>query len=539
MSEVDPTSLKLIPAPVGGLNSRDPLHAMPENQAIEMTNFWPENAYVINRGGTTLLWQCPDAGFTECYGLWAYPSESQTDLADSLVAALNNPGTGAQKLYKIPLSTLVGADISGGAGCAYAWGFPFMMRRDFYLANVVGGDTVTYGPVLGATALTGWTGIGAGQFIRQGCVYKGRVYLCVRGIAAATTQPSVYYGGLLAGNGALAEFSVRDALTKGGNVSAVGTLTQEGDASQNLFIIVSTMGEVLLYQGDYPGSATWSIRGRYFIGEPLGPGCIIYIGGDAHIMCADGIIPVSNLIGNVRVGSKYATITDPIGPTWRASVEAWRASAILHSLYWYAAVSSTRNMLVIIAADVVGGNGTCFMQNIETQAWMISSGLGDFVTEVKGRVFFASTTAQVGGGAVICELGKPGVGNTDYRHGDGVAVPVECSFRQAFNYLDDPSHEKHITSIKAFFDLTAAAGHSVVTREVKIGADSDFADADQTNQVLLQGIVPDGTVNYVLPCDVRAEGTAFSMLFKARFGGGYTLKLNMFIANYEPGGFLT
>src|SRR5678810_830969 len=71
---------KSVPAPVGGLNDRDPQASMPESDAIILTNFFPKPAKVILRKGSaawvtgigsqveTLMGYRPPSGISALFG---------------------------------------------------------------------------------------------------------------------------------------------------------------------------------------------------------------------------------------------------------------------------------------------------------------------------------------------------------------------------------------------------------------------------------------------------------------------------------------
>jgi len=530
--EQDATQNKLIPAPTAGWNSRDPLHAMQENEAIELINYWPDNANVVNRGGTVPFWTCPDTTMTQTYEMFALHTETSGSKASHLFALTHK--VGAYKLYRINVAAVTETDVTGGAatfdGLRYSY---FVHMNRLYAMGTTTGVTPWCIDATGNALAFTFSGPTLTELM-QGTSYKGRAYVVPR------NSTSYWYGGLAFINGAMTQKEVDIHLTRGGSIQAVGSFTQQGDNTQNLFIVVSTTGEVLLYQGDYPDSNTWSLYARYFIGKPLGVDCIIYIGGDAHIMCADGIIPVSNLLGNVRNGSKFAAITDIIGPSWADSVAAWQASTTLIAETWRAVVAPQHNMLLVRATDSTT-TPTFFAQNLKTQAWTKFSGMvTDRMTAIEDKVLmgFSATTAS---GTVILEMEKHG--NTDNLCYDWVnpssLSTITHSCRMAFSFLDDLAKEKHITSVKAFFDLVQRDAEASDARIITLGANFDFGTSGTASQVILRSL-SQGTVSYVLPCDVRAEGTAFSLIFGSSFHPDrYTIRWNMFIINYETGGFLT
>ena len=51
----EPLFSKIIPPPIGGLNKRDPLHAMPEADAFTLDNWIPQSSYLQIRDASSLF----------------------------------------------------------------------------------------------------------------------------------------------------------------------------------------------------------------------------------------------------------------------------------------------------------------------------------------------------------------------------------------------------------------------------------------------------------------------------------------------------
>src|SRR5207344_958554 len=96
--------------------------------------------------------------------------------------------------------------------------------------------------------------------------YKGRLYF----VDDATQN--VYYLGLAAIGGAATLFPLGPFCKYGGYIIAGGTWAI--DASSGVFqsiVFITSEGEVLMYNGDFPGATNWNQLGAYKISKPLGP----------------------------------------------------------------------------------------------------------------------------------------------------------------------------------------------------------------------------------------------------------------------------
>ena len=60
---------------------------------------------------------------------------------------------------------------------------------------------------------------------------------------------------------------------------------------------MSSGGDVVVYQGIDPMAADFTLVGRYYVGKPLGRRCMCRYGSDLLILTAEGLIPMSRLLG--------------------------------------------------------------------------------------------------------------------------------------------------------------------------------------------------------------------------------------------------
>jgi hypothetical protein len=540
MSEVDNTNLKIIPAPTGGWNTRDPIHAMPETDAIELVNYFPQAATVVNRGGSTKYCDVDDlfggthstAYFFQIFGL-------ENSSGAFIIALVNDTySTGARYIYRCNTATGVWSDITASLAPAAPANSPPYDSCVFRGRLFIVGWSVNISIAgTGDATASSWTGPAAA--LLNVTSYNRRLFFTENG-----TQ-NIWYAGIDAITGALTQYDISSLLTGGGTPIAIGSTSKQGTSNQNLFVVVSNKGEVLVFQGDYPGSATWGVVGRYFIARPAGRCCLCYRGASLHIITERGVIPVNTLLaGDTEVGGDYKTSSAKIDD---AFIDASDVIAMGTRNWMGIDVPIMKGFIVSGIRTDTTNNFQAFVQNTTTGAWCKWDHLdGDNFIYVNGKVYYTRfNTSHTIKGFNVLELGIPGTsGGADWITTQvpslyGALESYTSTCRLAFNYLDDPTHNKHITSVKAFFDLVQEAGHDTTKRQIKIGADSDFGNANITNQCILQAVATDGTVHYVLPTDVQAQGTSISIIFNSSFGAGYILKWNLFVVNFESGGFLS
>ncbi|MEM6833288.1 MAG: hypothetical protein AAF562_06655 [Pseudomonadota bacterium] len=90
-----------------------------------------------------------------------------------------------------------------------------------------------------------------------------------------------------------------------------------GDGQDDKNVFVSTDGEVAIYEGADPSSATdWRLVGRYDIAKPLGVNCTMQAGGDLLIATIEGIVPLSQVLQKDPAALAFSAVSRPIESLW-------------------------------------------------------------------------------------------------------------------------------------------------------------------------------------------------------------------------------
>ncbi len=167
--------------------------------------------------------------------------------------------------------------------------------------------------------------------------YKSRLYL----IEDNSTR--IYYGGVGATDGAVSLLDIGDQLRLGGKVIYAGSFTQDtGAGLTNLFVIVSSRGEILLYSGSFPASEDWRILGRFSVAEPVGEDAVFSIPADIAILTTSGISLLSSLINQNDVDSSSSELTAFISKPYREDVRAHRVTP-----GWFGVFYPKRNWIIV------------------------------------------------------------------------------------------------------------------------------------------------------------------------------------------------
>ncbi len=288
--------------PLRGLNSRDIIHGLREDEAIQLNNWITTNDVLSVRPGY-LLQSAP-----------ALPSNIQSVIYYSNGGQSKSFAAAGTALY----------DVSGTAAPSVLTGInPEVVEKNFQTAA---------GAFLFAVD-------GAGKLLR----YNGTSWVVVSDITGAPTRgyqhleaykqrmyflekssSTLYY--LAAGSisGTMQSFPVGPYLTRGGHLVAIATLTSDGgEGVDDRLVLLSSEGEAVVYTGTDPGDPErWSLVGVYYVGLPVGKRCVTKFGGDLLVMTMQGISSFSRLL--TATSPANPAITDVIYPLYRTLTNTYQ-----------------------------------------------------------------------------------------------------------------------------------------------------------------------------------------------------------------------
>jgi hypothetical protein len=337
-----------LPAPTGGLNSRDPLDSMPADNAFLLDNFFPETSTVRLREGYVEF--CDTGQADPVQTLFSYSGAG----SDQMLAAVSG------NIYDVSTSTPSAALGTGFATDVWSWSnFASGGGAFLLMANDSGADIpqVYDGATLTDTALTGVTDTELSQVV----LHAQRVFYVQRNTL------SVWYTTAGAYQGALTQFDFGPLCRKGGTINAIGSWTRDNGSggADDLFVVVTTQGEVLLYSGIDPATAgDWVLKGIFTTGLPVrGPRCLMNTGPDMVLFCADGFQPLSDYLqyGETRAGQ--TDLARNIGNAAQESVANER-----NEPGWQGILYSDGSAMIV---NIPQGSGTFYqyVANTTTGAW--------------------------------------------------------------------------------------------------------------------------------------------------------------------------
>lgn len=411
-----------IPAPVGGWNARDPEADMDPRDALDLINIFPGTGDVKLRKGYT---------------------EHVTGIVDEVETLMPyNAPDGTQDLYAAAGTSFYDVTSAGAVGAAVQtgltnarWRYVNFTNTDptSYLCCFNGVDSPRYWngsnwiTITGASspAITGVTT----SSLDSPWVHKRRMWLVEKGTLSLWYLPADSVGG------AATEFPLYGLFKRGGYIVAGGTWTVDGgDGVDDLFVVVTSEGEIAVYQGTDPSAAnTWALVGVYRTGEPIGKNCLLKYTGDMLVLTKNGILPLSRALQSAQIDPSIA-ITDKISGAIADSVRSYSST-----YGWQMEFYPAGNML-ILNVPVTDGQEQYVMNSL-TGAWARFRGIeANCWAILNGEPHF-------GAGGFVGRFWNTNADNDTNITGD---------IQQAYSYFRNRGSQKIWTMLRPIFRASGA-----------------------------------------------------------------------------------
>ncbi len=196
--------------------------------------------------------------------------------------------------------------------------------------------------------------------LSQVWLYKERLFFVER------DTPSVWYLPVESIGGAASEINLGSVFKRGGSVVFGATWSLDsGSGLDDVCVFVSTEGEIAVYQGNDPASAsTWALVGVYDIGEPVNKHGFFKAGGDLAVLTKDGIIPVSEALKKDRAALQAVALSYPIEDAWKDAIANETANLPITVSLW-----QSKTILLVGTPTKYNGKRVAFIANARTGAW--------------------------------------------------------------------------------------------------------------------------------------------------------------------------
>lgn len=354
---------------------------------------------------------------------------------------------------------------SGGAGTnisgALTYGIqPYTLNfaGRIFLKGAESTDDVYDWTGTGDFTASGFTGpSGDDKLLRRIASYKSRLYFTASGSA------SIWYGGVNAITGTLTEYDFSTLLMKGGTLWFIGSYSGNYYSPQELFVVISSEGEVLLWQGDYPGSISWNMIGHFFIPQPASNRAFFNWGTDILIITKEGLLSLSNVLGTSGQGS-YTYLSENI-----ASVFNEFASQVVNDTDVAGIHYPAGNYILI--NFLTGSNSVQFIMNTISKAWCKFTNQNSRAWSLFNGDLYFGKAGNTGG-----QAGHIFKANTGYfdDNGSGGALSRTIKLRSAYNFFGDPYSVKQFTEAIPYIYMSEGLS-------LTMDADVDFANTTPTS----------------------------------------------------------
>ena len=504
-------------APIGGWNNRDSLAEMPPLDAVQMVNFFPtptdvqlrkgwtktstgisgqvytlinyptstgyklfafagtqiydattSTPTVVFTGLTNAKWQFVNMSnsggdfIIACNGVdpvliydgtrWAFMATTSTA---QTISSITRGGTGN---LTATLTTAVAHGLITGNRVTISGATPSQFNGT-YTITVTGVTTFTYtmasapagnATVMGSYTVNGITGVNSNTFSNVN-LFKNRLYFC------KNNSLSFWYLDVLSISGVATEFPLGAIFRNGGYLQAMGTWTLDaGYGVDDFAVYVSSMGEVIVYQGTNPNSATeWAMKGLWQMGQAFSRRCFFKWGGDLLLLTQDGLVPLTAALQSDRLDPRI-NLTDKI---YFAVSQA--CSLYYANFGWQINYLAESNMLIL---NIPTDNGTeQYVMNTINKAWAR-------FTDISANCFVVAGDENMyfGGNGYV---GQFFTGNSDNN------TNIKATCQQAYNYFNTPGQLKRFTLVRPIFQTDSGLP------TVLCGISTDFDTQPLVNQI--------------------------------------------------------
>lgn len=443
-----------LPAPIGGLNSRDSVANMNQKDAVELENFFPKTTSVDIRNGYT-AWST----FTgQCQSILAYSGLTAT----KVFPCVKNGST-----YSIYDGTTAGAlstAVVGGAGatiqaltsCRFDYA-QYGTAGGSFMSVVNGADTaLEYDGTNWSTATLTHASLSSTNKLFTVGVYAERFWF------VEEDTFNVYYLPVRTKSGAMTQLNLGSWFKLGGYLNSIVTLTDNSSSLTDYIGFLSSEGELIAYTGTDPASATtWIMSAHIRIGRPVIKGNRTWckLGVDALVLCSDGVYPLRKAFAT-QTQESWLAVSDKIRNSLNGDI------ALHGSKYgWTCMIHPSGSKLIVNVPTAEDSASYQYVMNTQTSAWCKYTGWTAFCFEA------TKDTLYFGGNGIMVKADTGA--NDDTASITGIA-------KQAFNYLGTRGRAKHMKMVRP---LLATDGEF----QMAVSVDVDYGDIEPSYLPTISG----------------------------------------------------
>jgi hypothetical protein len=321
--------------------------------------------------------------------------------------------------------------------------------------------TSTATSVTGAYTVIGITGVNSNTFINVN-LFKNRLYFTQKDTLAcwyldvdAISGPAspLYFGGIARNSGYL---------------QAMGTWTLDaGQGADDYAVFVTSMGEVIVYNGTDPDSAdTWALKGVWQLGQTFARRCFFKYAGDLLLLTQDGLVPLASALQSSRLDPRV-NLTDKI------YFAVSQAATLYYDLFgWQINYYASENM-IILSIPTSDGMEQYVMHTI-TKAWGRFTGIQGYCWEVSG-----DADMHFGGDGYV------GIFYSSYSDN---GANITATAQQAYSYFDSAGQLKRFMMVRPILQSTGGVPNVVCGLSVDFDTQSQLGQVQFNPSTLTDGV---------------------------------------------------
>jgi len=373
-----------------------------------------------------------------------------------------------------------------------------------FVVTVTGANTYTYTStgtstvtsLTGSYTTIGITGVNSNTFVNVN-LFKNRLYFTQKDTLACWYLPVDSIGG------AASPLYFGGIARNSGYLQAMGTWTLDaGQGADDYAVFVTSMGEVIVYNGTDPSSATtWALKGVWQLGQTFSRRCFFKWSGDLLLLTQDGLVPLASALQSSRLDPRI-NLTDKI---YFAVSQA--ASLYFDQFGWQINYFAGENML-ILNIPIPSGVEQYVMHTI-TKSWARFTNIQGYCWEVSGDADM--------------HFGSNGFVGTFYSGTSDDESNITATAQQAYSYFDSPGQLKRFTMVRPI--LQSSGG----VPSVLCGISVDFDTQSQLGAVSFNPNAQTESAWDVAKWDenVWAGGLITTKIWQGVTGIGYTGSVNL------------
>jgi hypothetical protein len=425
-----------IPAPVRGWNARDSLANMPEDFAVSLDNMFPN--------------------LTSCDLRSGYESHSTGNGTGAVETLVEYAGPVTRKLISAAGSVIYDSSAAGGStsiatGKTNARWQTTMMGTSGgnFLFMVNGADAPIY--YNGSAFVTPTLSSVTAANIIHVTTHQRRLFFVFKQSLTFGYLPVVSVAGTVS------TFDLSGLCRKGGYLMAIGSWTRDGGSGpDDLFVAITSEGEVILYSGNDPSTAAdWVLSGVFSIGKPIGRRCIEKVGSDLIVTTQDGAISLTTFLPIDQVASTSMAMSTNIQNEFLASARSYGDNFGWQSLHY---PQGSYQLFNIPLTTTIANQ---YVINTQTGAWCRFTDQNAACWALyNGDLYFG---AQDGGIIYKADTGVSDNSNN-----------IDWKILPAFSYYGARGSQKLFTLCRPHFTATGSPGFA-------IDLNLDFSDRTPTS----------------------------------------------------------